>query len=391
MSETFDVVVIGAGISGASTAYHLLGEGVKRVLVIERGQAASGGTGKSAAIIRQHYSSEIAARLTLAGIEMFGALRDELGLDGAFVQCGWRMLIPPPLMEAAQRNITMQRSLGIETELQRIDDVDLPWLNPDGVAGICYEPLGGYADPVRVTEAFIHRFEAQGGTVRMRTPVRALTAQGSESGKRVSGIMTDQGFISAEAVVNAAGPWAKPLAASIGLDLPLRSIREQDTVWEARDGRPLPDTSVSNAVDATYLRPLGGRRYVIGRGFPKDYEDVDPYNYKESPDESFVADVIARAEHRFPTLQGARRLDAYCALYDVTPDWMPFVGPRAGIAGYFDASGGSGHGFKIGPAIGRELAHWIATGEVAEDFRQLGFDRLQNGQGFVSAYGGNRA
>ena len=388
MSRHADAIVVGAGILGASTAYHLKEAGCENVVLIERDQCASGGTGKSAAIIRQHYSSQVAARLTLDGIRMFTKLNDTLGLREGFVQSGWRMLIPEPLMEAAAANVAMQRTLGIDTELIPVDGTDVPeWLNPDGVAGICYESLGGYADPVRITEAFVAGFERAGGDYRSRTAVRSLRGDAGA----VTGVDTDDGPLLSPIVVNAAGPWSKPLAESVGLALPMRSVREQDTVWEAREGRPLPDTSISNAVDAMYLRPLGGRRFVIGRGFPKEYEDVDPYNYKTTPDEAFVSDVMERTEHRFPTLQGARRIDAYCALYDVTPDWMPFVGPRSGIAGYADANGGSGHGFKIGPAIGAELARWLLEGEVADDFAGLSYDRIERGESFIGAYGGNRA
>ncbi len=112
-------------------------------------------------------------------------------------------------------------------------------------------------------------------------------------------------------------------------------------------------------VDATYFRPLGQDRFIIGRGFPKEYFDVDPYNYKTIADADFISDVQTRVERRFPTFAGMKLIEAYAALYDVTPDWYPFVGPRAGIAGYADFSGGSGHGFKIAPAIGRELGQWL--------------------------------
>ena len=147
----------------------------------------------------------------------------------------------------------------------------------------------------------------------------------------------------------------------------------------------------ANAIDAIYLRPLGQRRFVVGRGFPKEYIDVDPYNYKETADEDFVSDVQARLEHRFPPFAGARRIDSYAALYDVTPDWYPFVGPRNGLLGYYDACGGSGHGFKIGAAIGRHLSHWISENEVDNDFYGLRYDRLAANERFVGAYGGNRA
>jgi sarcosine oxidase subunit beta len=84
------------------------------------------------------------------------------------------------------------------------------------------------------------------------------------------------------------------------------------------------------------------------------------------------------------------RLPCYAALYDVTPDWYPFVGPRVGLVGYADANGGSGHGFKLGPAIGRSLARWLVEGEVEEDFKRLSHDRLASGRSFAQGYGGNR-
>jgi len=388
MSRSYDVIVVGAGITGASTAYHLLRENAGKVLLIDREIPAAGGTGKSAAIIRQHYSTALAARLTKDSIQQFMRMPDELGASGGFVRSGWRMLVPAEMMDAARKNIEIQKSVGVVTELLDGAEAaaDLPWLNPEGVAGIAYEPDGGYADPVQSTEAFVEAFKNAGGEVRTRTPVRALLGDA----KLVTGVMTEAGPVHAGAVVNAAGPWAGPLANSVGLELPLRAVREQETIWEMRAERPIPDSPVSDALEAIYLRPLGDRRFVIGRGFPKDYVDADPYNFKHSPDEEFVSDILERMEIRFPTFQGAKRIDAFAALYDVTVDWYPFVGPRTGVGGYFDASGGSGHGFKIGPAIGKELAGWIANGRAADDFRQLSYDRVHEDRLFIGAYGGNR-
>ena len=84
-------------------------------------------------------------------------------------------------------------------------------------------------------------------------------------------------------------------------------------------------------VDATYFRPLGQDRFIIGRGFPKEYFDVDPYNYKSSAEQDFISDVQTRVERRFPAFAGMKLIEAYAALYDVTPDWYPFVGPRAAL------------------------------------------------------------
>ncbi len=384
----YDFIVVGAGISGASTAYHLQRRGGGKVLLLERGEPASGGTGKSAAIIRQHYSTPLLVRLARDSIGMLRRMPDELGGDGGLVQAGYCFLIAPDMVEGARRNIAMQRQLGVRTEWGEPDAFGhcLPEINRDGIAAVIHEPDGGYADPVHATEAYVEAFRRDGGEVRRRTPVRRLLREGN----RIVGVELEGGPLAAGSVVNAAGPWAKPLAESGGLDLPLRSVREQDTVWEAGASRPVPPVSISNGVDAIYFRPLGGQRFIVGRGFPKQYFDVDPYNYKLSADPEFVADVQSRIERRFPALTGMRLVDSYAALYDVTPDWYPLVGPRAGIAGYADFCGGSGHGFKIGPALGRELAEWLVTGRVADDFAQLSHDRIAAGRLFVQSFGGNR-
>jgi glycine/D-amino acid oxidase-like deaminating enzyme len=385
MSERFDVVVVGAGVSGASLAWNLKKRGVPRVLLVERDRPAAGGTGKSAAIVRQHYSTPLMARIARASRDIF----QERAKASGFEQVGYLFLLPPDQEATAKANIKMQQGVGVDTDW--LDAAALKqkagaWLNMDGVAGATFEPTAGYADPVRTTEAMVASFRELGGEFRERLPVRAFKREGD----RVAGIVTDQGEIEAGTVVNAAGPWAPMLAASIGLPTQMRSIREQDTVWEARPGRPLPTHSISNAVDATYLRPLGIGRFVVGRGFPKDYVDCDPYNYKLTADDWFVREVQERMEMRFPTLQGARLVDCYAALYDVTVDWYPYVGPRADIGGYADFAGGSGHGFKIAPALAAELAEWLVDRKVKPDFARLSYDRIAKGETFAGSYGGNR-
>src|SRR5947208_1524600 len=384
---SYDAIVIGAGISGAATAYHLRKVGAKTLLV-ERGEPASGGTGKSAAIIRQSYSTPLLVRLARASITMFENAKGELGKDAGFVQSGYCFVISRGMLDGAKKNVAMQRGLGIVNEWSEGPGFPqyLPEINAEGIAGIVYEPHGGYADPVQATEAYVGAFEKLGGELRARTSVRRLLREAD----RVVGVELDDGEVKANNVVNAAGPWAEPLAESAGLDLPLRCVREQDTVWQIPSGRAIPKTSISMGVDATYYRPLGQGRFIIGRGFPKEYFDVDPYNYKASADQDFITDVQTRVERRFPSFAGMKLIEAYAALYDVTPDWYPIVGPRSGIAGYADFCGGSGHGFKIAPAIGRELADWLLTGKVANDFRQFSYDRIAAGNLFVQSFGGNR-
>lgn len=388
MAEQFDGIVVGAGISGAATAYYLKRQGMDRVLLLERDAPASGGTGKSAAIVRQHYSTPLMARLARTSVETFEVLEGELGSNTGYTAAGYVFLAPGDGAEVAHRNVEMQRTLGIDTVWLSSDELAnrFDWLNCDGLVGGAFEARGGYADPVRSAEAYVRGFEALGGAFRRRTPCRRLVRNGS----KVIGVETDEGVIIGGAIVNAAGPWASFLAASAGLPLRMRMVREQDTVWEARPDRPLPEHSISDAFDAIYIRPQGDRRFIIGRGFPKDYVDVDPYNYKVTADDDFITDVAARFERRIPSMAGARLIHAYAALYDVTVDWYPYVGSRADTPGYYDFNGGSGHGFKIAPGLARELARWIVAGEVADDFAQLTYDRIEGGRLFQQSYGGNR-
>jgi len=389
MANAYDVVVIGAGIIGASTAHFLVKKGVKRVLLVERGGPAAGGTGRSAAIVRSFYTVPVMARLAKQAVDLFHHLPDEIGTDGGFRATGFTQLVPPDWVATAKEKVAMHQELGITTGFVPQSEwaERFPWLDPDGIGAIVFEPKSGYADPIQTTEGFVNRFIANGGEFRPRKPVRALLREGD----RITGVLTDDGPIAAGQVVNAAGPWSKFLAESVGLELPLRAVREQDAVWEMRPGRPLPTTPVSNPIEAIYMRPMGEHRWLLGRGYPKPYFEVDPYNFKETYDDDFVNDVYERWTRRIPALDGARLLHGYAALYDATSDWIPFVGPRAGLEGYADASGGSGHAFKTGPIFARELVDWITDGTVRDDFRQFSHDRLGGGAPFQQSFGGNRA
>jgi sarcosine oxidase subunit beta len=191
-------------------------------------------------------------------------------------------------------------------------------------------------------------------------------------------------------VVNAAGPWSAGLAKTAKIDLPVSIYREQETIWECPHADEMPPSSISNSVDAIYLRPMGQRRYTVGRGFPKEYTEADPKNYVRGVDDWFVNDILTRVQRRFPPFARARCIDGFASLYDVTPDWYPFVGLRRDVPGYADASGGSGHGFKLAPALGKHLARWISSGRVTPEVARLSYDRVPDGRMFVQKYGGNR-
>jgi glycine/D-amino acid oxidase-like deaminating enzyme len=143
---------------------------------------------------------------------------------------------------------------------------------------------------------------------------------------------------------------------------------------------------------AIYYRPEGETRTLVGRGFPKDYEFVDPDQFKESASGAFVEDTLGRLRSRLPAFKNARAINAYTGLYDVTPDWYPILGKCEAVRGLYLCAGFSGHGFKIGPAIGEVMAEEIVDGQCRTvDLKKFSLSRFEKGELFQAAYGGNRA
>jgi len=384
---SYDAIVIGAGISGASTAYHL-GKAGAKTLLIERGEPASGGTGKSAAIIRQSYSTPLLvaprARQHQHVRNRQGRSRPRRGLRAD----GYCFVVSHEMLEGAKE--------------KRCDAEGAGHRQTNGAKGqafrsICPRSIRT-ASPVSVTSRMavtpircgrpkpMWRVHDSRGELRARTPVRRLLRQGDG----VTAVELDTGEVTARYVVNAAGPWAKPLAASAGLDLPLRSVREQDTVWQVPAGRAVRRPRSRWASTPATTGRSGKGRFIIGRGFPKDYVDVDPTITKPvliRISSATCKPRVERASRRFRdeadrSVCGALRRDA--GLVSVR---RPARGRRPAMP---DFSGGSGHGFKIAPAIAKELADWLLNGEAADDFRQFSHDRIAQGNLFVQSFGGNR-
>ena len=388
--KTADAVVIGAGINGASTAFNLLKRGLKKVVLIEKHLLASGGTGRSAAIVRQHYSNKDLVKLVKRSVEIFRNFDAEIGGDCGFVSCGWAFLVPAAVSDGFSGNMTMLRGLGIETrEISKEELLEIePRLDLADVHRIAYEPGSGYADPHRTTYSYVHQFRKLGGQLAEMTAVQGLL---TDKG-RIKGIQTSRGEISTEVVVNAAGPWSPRIAEWAGITLPIRVTREEEIVLETADSGGSPRLVFSDMSKAIYYRPEGATRTLVGRGFPKDYEFVDPDQFKESASNLFVEETLARLRDRIPAFKNALAINAYTGLYDVTPDWYPILGKAEGVDGFYLCTGFSGHGFKIGPAIGEVMAEEIVDGECRTvDLKKFNLSRFDKGELFQAAYGGNRA
>ncbi|HJU46886.1 MAG TPA: FAD-dependent oxidoreductase, partial [Gaiellaceae bacterium] len=361
-----DAVVIGGGIMGTSIAHFLSKLGYGQVLLLEKSTLCGGSTQYSAAHVRQHYSNEVAIRLAVRAAEMFAAAEEALGGDVGFVRIGYMVIAPAEEEQAIRDVVPVQQHHGVDTEILSTAEVHERWpeLDVDGIALACFEPASGYADPVRTVQALALSAQERYGL----TVVEGCTALGiTTAGGRVTGVDTSEGTVSTGVVVNAAGPWGDRVGRLVGIEYPLEFSREHEAIFTAPSGA-LGDLPVmSDVAQRLYFRRFGDGRVLVGEGWPKEKEPADPERYDDGTDAEHVARMAPKLARRLPGLAatlgqedyGGSFVMGYSGVYDITPDWYPIVGEEE-VGGYYSAFGGSGHCFKLGPALGESLADVIA-------------------------------
>jgi sarcosine oxidase subunit beta len=356
MAETADAVIVGAGVHGASLAFHLAEAGL-RPLVVERGTAAGGATGRSSGLVRMHYDVEADARLAWISHGYFASWAERVGGDCGFVRTGFVQMVPPNETAALRANVAMQQAIGIDTRLISADEVlaHLPGAVVDDVEVAAWEPQSGYADPTMTTSSLLAAAQARGARLMTRCTATSVRTEGD----RVVGIDTSRGPIDAPIVVNAAGAWAAPLAASVGLELPIQVWRHDVAYLRRPDGMGSHPVIIDFS-NSMYARPEGEHLTLVA------LEDGNPLG--GSPDApvdaaapGFLEKAAARLVKRLPDMDAAGLHSAHSGQDGITPDMHPIIGP-AGPEGFYLDTGFSGTGFKIAPAVGAALAQLITEG-----------------------------
>jgi sarcosine oxidase, subunit beta len=389
MSRIVDAVIIGAGINGASIAFNLAKRGYKNIAVLERFTIASGGTGKSAAIVRQHYSNEVLIRMVKRSRDVFEFFADEIGGSAGFVKTGYLFFVPEYVVDKFNVNIATQQKLGIRTRaISKEESREIsPQIDPSDAGAIAYEPDSGYADPFESTVSYLQAAKALGARVYQTCPVQSIRVRNG----KIEGVVSAKEEFSTPLVVNVSGPWANQIGAMVNIKYPVQVTREQEVMFRTQSPSECPTLTVSDMCNAIYFHPFG-QELLVGRGYPKEYEEVDPDNYPEGSDLDFVEDTAERVAKRVPAIERAMILKGYSGLYDVTPDWHPIIGRHLEVEGFITAVGFSGHGFKLAPAVGEAVAELITDGESkAVDLSLFSAGRFATGRTFTAAYGGNRA
>jgi glycine/D-amino acid oxidase-like deaminating enzyme len=380
-----EVIVVGGGIFGAATGWALAHEGVD-VLVLDAGRIGGGMTSKSGAIVRCHYSNPEVVRMALTSREMYRQLPLHLECEPVYHRTGWLFIVDESEAEQAVANAEMQDHEGLDSV--DVDDLQevLPGIDETGIAYALFEPDSGWVDAVAATQAYVEAMRRLGGEVREGTRVDSIDVEGG----KVRGVRVDGELLPCETVVLAAGPWSLALGRSAGIELPLEITREQGVIFDTGSEPTIPCV-VSSQVDRAYLRPAPDNCLRAGRGYPKEYEQVDPNFYDTEVDDSFEADVRERVVARVPRFEGMRRVGGVVGLYDVTPDWHPILGRTPEVENLVLATGGNGHCFKLAPAIGDLVAASVLEGSVKfADVGTFSVERFAAGRELRSTYGGNR-
>jgi sarcosine oxidase, subunit beta len=367
-----EIVIIGAGIQGASLAFHLARAGARPIVLDRPGTINA--TGRSSGMVRMHYDLPENAALAWRSFQVFRDWADVVGGQSGFTRTGFLQLVPPALSGALRANVQMQQALGIPTFVVGPEDVRrlAPEMTVDDIQVAAYEPESGYADPSGAAAGLLAAVRKLGGSVRQTACVTSILT----SGDRVVGVRTSEGDIGAGAVVLAAGAWSGHLAASIGVKLPIRSW-VHDTAYVVRPAGFGPFPAFIDFGRAMYARPEGGHLVLVG------LEDDNPI--KETPDEvhrgaeGFTDRAVERLTGRLPGLVEGGLHSANHGVDGITPDQQPIIGPASPIGpeGLWLDCGFSGTGFKTAPAVGESLARMIIHGvDAAPELAVFGADRL---------------
>jgi len=373
---TADVVIVGAGIMGVSTAYHLARRQAGRILLLERDEVCSGSTALASGGIRHQYANRIGIELTRHSIETYERFEDEFGVDPRFRQHGYLILVTTEAEQAqAERNVALQQSLGVDVRLLSPDETGrrFPYLATGDLRGATYSPRDGYADPYLATTAIAARARELGVTIQTGCEVVGFV----RTPGRVGGVVTRTGPVSAAVVVIATGCWSGVVGKLAGVDIPVAPLRRSKFITAPFSFEQIPEATpfvIDPHLGISLRREGAGILLGIGRR-------EEAGSFSTALDWSLAEPLVERAVRRAPVLSEARLMRTWTGLYEMTPDQTGIVSAVPGATGLHVIAGFSGHGFMHGPIAGQLMAELIADGRATTlDAAPLNLERFARGE-----------
>ena len=378
------IIIIGGGVVGASVAYHLAERGAKDVLILEReNKQGLGSTGKATGGVRAQFETEINIRMSLYSLDFFKHCEFDCGYEPR----GYLFFATDEKQfDYLKRNVEKQKSLGVKeveiVDVKQIRDI-CPILNCEDITGGSFGKRDGFINPLAVMNGFTKNALRNGAKIEFETHVSAIETDGG----KVKAVTTNKGRIECENVVLCSGAWARELARTAEIDLPVAPQRRQ-IVW-AKSSKELPKNSpmVIDIGSGFHFRPARDfydananlENDEVLFAFP-DAEEKSSFN--TDFDESFIEKVYEKAHRRSPFLFETEPILEKCraGLYENTPDHHAILGGCI-VSGLYFANGFSGHGVMHSPATGRALSEIMLEGKANFlDVSGLSFERFARGE-----------
>ena len=353
------VVVVGAGVVGASAAYHLARRGC-RVTVLERSAGlGDGSTGRATGGFRAQFASEVNVRLSMLSLERLLQFEAETGVDSGYRPNGYLFVARSECeLEALRAACAVQRRAG-HAETIEVGPDEIARLNPavsrDGVLGGTFGPRDGTIRPREILRGYAEAAARLGARFRFDCGSVELDTHGD----RVVAVRARGAAYPADVVVNAAGAWAAAVARAVGVSLPVTPLRRQVAITHPCDALPEAMPLTIFLDDGFHLRVRDGRVLLL---LPADHECDDPFD--TTFDEEWLERVVSRARERVPCLARAEidREGCWAGLYEMSPDKHAILGASTEVPNFYLANGSSGHGVMHAPALGLLLAETIVDG-----------------------------
>lgn len=365
MKRTYDAAVIGAGIVGMATAYYLSESGMN-LAVVEKEYIGSGSTLRCIAGIRQQFSTSTSIGVMKESVSLFSQMEDEFGFSVDFHQGGYLLMAhDEKLLEVFKSNIQVQKKEGVNVSLLSPKEAQsvVPKLNTEGLLAAAYCPDDGQAYPFAVLKGYKDRLDEKKRDFYLHNPVMEIEKKGN-----FFLTLQDGTVIESPKVLLSAGPWTRDLGQMMDLDLPLYPERHEAVVTE-RIPRLIDPMLVDYRKDGCYFHQLLDG-HILGCYSP--HPNV-PGTRKDSSLE-FIKEMGRRMVRLVPELDRAAILRHWAGSYTMTPDGSPIV-DQTPVDNLYVASGMCGHGFMLGPALSKHLAHFMIEEEWDTDFREFSITR----------------
>jgi len=374
-------VIIGGGVIGCSIAYHLGKLGWKDVVLLERKQLTCGTTWHAAGLIAQLRATQNMTRLAKYSQELYFGLEAETGVATGFKRNGSvTVALTDERMEELRRSAAMARAFGVEIDEIGPSDIieKYPHLNVEDAVGGVWLPKDGQADPVNITQALAKGARNFGVKIIQGVKVTDI----HQANGRATGVMTDQGPIEAEYVVNAGGMWAREIGAKAGVAVPLHACEHFYIVTEGIDGLT-PNLPVLRVPDECAYYKEDAGKILLGAfepkskpwgmdGIPEDFEfDSLPEDFDH------FEPILERAIERMPVLATAGIQTFFNGPESFTPDDRYILGEAPELANFFVAAGFNSVGIQSAGGAGMMLAEWMDSGNAPMDLWDVDIRRMQ--------------